>query len=319
VTRAALVVALCLAASQAVRAQDGALARQPVSLAESSAQAQEAPQAPGPWGRFWSQVQLRQNTNVKKDIAKPAFISVTAPKEGADVLQIGAGVLAPVSSGTFFDLDALIDYQRDNTNQKEQDAFKAGATGEWRLAEMSTASNRRNTGVVTFRGNFKNDAIKTSKGWQAALGYTHLFNGQRRFPHPNLPYRFGGREGWLEVVYFPLLGLEIDRTVVARDSGDEGITVRPVGQLTTALYPAPLRLQQRIETIFSYAYRADVKDTTNASDDSHPFFTGELNLYLVKEARGEAGFGISYSRGDDPDQALAPADAWQFSFKVRLR
>jgi hypothetical protein len=256
---------------------------------------------------------------VKRDIAKPAFFSITNPKDGKRILQIGAGVLAPVVSGTFFDLDALLDYQRDSTTDKEQDSFKAGATGEWRFSEMSLATNRHDTAILTLRGDFRNDVIKTTKGWQVAAAYTHLFEGQKGFPRPNLPFRFGGSNGWLEMVYSPLFGLEVERTVVANDVAAEGVVVRPIGQLSTALYPAPLKIRQHVEVILSYTYREDIKDTTNAVDDSHPFFAFELNLSLLKTDRGDAGFGISYARGDDPDEGLDPTNAWKFGFKVRLK
>jgi hypothetical protein len=50
------------------------------------------------WATFWKHLQIRQNTNVKKDIAKPAFVTLTIPDEGDRTYQIGFGALASVLS-----------------------------------------------------------------------------------------------------------------------------------------------------------------------------------------------------------------------------
>jgi hypothetical protein len=267
------------------------------------------------WSKIWEKTQVRQNTDVKKDIAKPAFVTFTVPKASANTYQIGLGVLSPLVSKTLFKVDALVDYQRNNAIDEGQNTFKAGATGEWQLRAME-ANGRRNSGLVSFRGNFKNDALKTSKGWQAAVGYTHLFEGSRAFPHPNEVFPFGNA---LDLVYFPYVGLEFDRIAQAQDPLAEGSVTRAVGQFSLALYPAPITLRRRLEFIAGYTYQADLKDSTNETDNRHPLLTFESNIFPFKSDRGDVGFGASYTQGEDPDAGYKHQQYWQFSIRVRLK
>jgi hypothetical protein len=151
------------------------------------------------WTRIWENTQLRQNTNVKRDIAKPAFVTFTLPKDGPNTYQIGLGVLAPVVSTTLFEVDTLLDYQRNNAVDAAQNVLKAGTAGEWQWRAMGT-HEAHNSGLLAFRGDFKDDARKKSKGWQTAIGYTHVFEGPRVFPHPDDVFPLGNA---LDLVYFP--------------------------------------------------------------------------------------------------------------------
>ena len=303
----------------------GASADEPESTATQAA----ASTSSDVWATFWKHLQIRQNTNVKKDIAKPAFVTLTIPDEGDRTYQIGFGALASVLSTSRVDLDALVDYQRNSAAASLQDVFKGGATGEWRLWSTS-ASGHHQTAILTYRGNYKNDNVKDSETWQGAIGYTHLFigaaqqrplpgEGLRPFIFPNLPRPFGSA---LEVTYFPLLEFEFDRVFKAKTPEDEGQVTRALGQLSVQLLPAPRRfneLKQQLEFLMSYAYRHDLRDTTNETDDRHPLFTFDANYYPVKGDRGDFGFGISYLNGEDPDEGFERQAYWQFSLKMRLK
>jgi hypothetical protein len=179
-----------------------------------------------------------------------------------------------------------------------------------------------------YRGNYKNDNVKNSETWQGAIGYTPVHwcgaaaAASRRWSASvhlsNLPRPFGSA---LEVTYFPLLEFEFDRVFKAKTPEDEGQVTRALGQLSVQLLPAPRRfneLKQQLEFL-SYAYRHDLRDTTNATDDQHPLFTFDANYYPVKGARGDFGFGISYLNGEDPDEGFEQQAYWQFSLKMRLK
>ncbi len=279
------------------------------------------PSAPNLWESLTRRIELRQNTNVKKDIAQPAFITFTKPDDGPGTYQIGAGILAGIVPGTGFDLDGLLDYQRNTAVDKEQDVFKTGVTGYWRPLDVVAQGN---SPLISFRTNFKNDGVKGNRGWQYAAGYTHLFAGRHTVPVPNQPFRFGSPSGnrvaGLELIYFPYAGLEVDSVLNAPTDAAKGTATRAVLQLNVALYPAPLKDKSPVELLAGYTYRADLKDTTNQTDDSHPLFTFEANYFPIQNPkRGEIGFGISYTNGEDPDEGFERQAYWQFTLKFRLK
>lgn len=278
----------------------------------AAAQGSSPQAAPSP---FWQQLQIRQNTNTRRDIAKPAFVMFTIPEDAAATYQIGVGLLAPVVSTTLVDVDVLADYQRNNAVDKAQHVFRTGVTGEWQAWEMA-ADLKHHAPLFSFRGDFKNDAGKSSRDWQAAIGYTHLFQGQRRFAHPNLPYRFGTS---LELLYVPLVSLELEQTVRARNHLEEGLTARLLEQVSFEFFPAPTRLEQRLEFLVTLAHRSDLRTPGNATDDSHPLFTFEANAFPIQAKRTQLGFGVTYVNGEDPDEGFEQQQYWQFSVKFRVK
>jgi len=271
--------------------------------------------------RLVTTAEIRQNTNVKKDIAKAAFVTFTNPDEGPTTYQVGIGVLSSIWSHAGSDIDALVDYQRNTATDDEQDSFKAGGTGYWRAMDLVAAGH---SPIINGRSNFRNDGVKTTKAWQNAIGYTHLFSGAHKFPVPNayipIGKGSGNRTAVLDVIYFPYVGLEFDSVLAAPTKEEEGTATRGVFQINSGFYPAPRNDRRPLEILVGYTYRNDFKDTTNQTDDSHPLFTFEANYFpFESEKLGEIGFGISYTNGEDPDEGFEHQAYWQFTLKFRLK
>jgi hypothetical protein len=261
-------------------------------------------------------LEVRQNTSVKKDVAKPAFVTVTNPVDGPATYQIGLGVLADAYSGTLFDIDALFNYQRNTAIDTTQDLLEGGATADWQWRAMN-GKTVRSSPLLAFKAEFSRDAVAKTRGFQAAVGYTHLFAGKSGMPRPNAPFRVGDA---FEILYVPLVGLELDRVLDADTTEAEGMRTRALAQVSTALYPAPRRWRMKVEVLASYAWRKDIKDTTNETDDEHPLFTFEANWFPVKNDKvGDVGFGVSYVRGENPDEGFTHQRYWQLGLKFRLK
>ena len=268
----------------------------------------------------FSRVQLRQNVSVKKDVAKPAFITATFPEEGGATHEIGIGILAdltPKSVSTLLMVDALVDYQRNTVIDKPQDMLKVGASGEWQLNAIDpTAPGARfDSGLISFRANFANDRIKDKRGVQEAIYYTHVFVGRHQFPLPNDPFRFCE---CLEMEYSPTIGVEVDHVLDASDVSSEISTARLMTQANVAFYPAPVTADLRVELLVGAAWRYDMH---NGGDTSkrHPLFTFGGNYYPLKTKRAQLGFGVSFVRGDDPDEGFEHQQYWQVGLKARLK
>jgi hypothetical protein len=311
--RAAVIAIVLVAVATTAAAQDHC-----ASCAAPSAQAQPKPSL---WEAMTRRTEIRQNTNVKEDIAQAAFVTFTNPDEGPTTYQIGVGVLSSLWSGAGKDLDLLVDYQRNTVTDDEQDAFKAGLTGYWRTQNVVSKGH---SPLISARTNFANDGVESTRGWQTAAGYTHVFSGKQAFPVPNAYFSMGGgsssRTAVLDLIYFPYVGLELDNVLRAPTKEAKGYVTRGVFQINAAFYPAPLKTRRPVEILVGYAYREDLKDTTNETDDSHPLFTFEINCFPIQvEKKGEIGFGVSYKNGEDPDEGFARQSFWLFTLKFRLK
>ena len=149
--------------------------------------------------------------------------------------------------------------------------------------------------LVTGRTNYKNDGVKHTRGWQNALGYTHLFTGAHKVPVPNAIFPIGkgsgNRTAVLDLIYFPYVGLEFDTVLRAPTEEEKGTATRGVFQVNMAFYPAPLKTRRPVEILVGFTLREDFKDTTNQTDDRHPLFTFEANYFPIQGKGGEIGFG----------------------------
>jgi hypothetical protein len=291
------------------------------TASHAAAQGAAAAAAPNnPWETLTKRVELRQNTNIKKDVAKPAFFTLTNPDDGLASHQIGVGVLTSLIARSGFDIDALVDYQRNTLTDKEQDSLKLGGTGYWRTQDLIATGH---SPLISFRSNYRNDGVKDTRGWQNAFGYTHLFAGATAFPLPNLPFHFGAGSGnrtaALELLYVPYAGVEFDTVQSAATEEAEGTATRGVLQVNLALYPAPQKTRNPFEILLGYAYRGDLQDGTNETDDSHPLFTFETNYFPVQNKSGEIGFGVTYTNGENPDEGLQQQAFWQVMLKFRIK
>ena len=267
----------------------------------------------GFWIGLLERTEIRQNTNVKKDIDQPAFLTFTRPDGGPTSTQIGLGALVTLVAKKGLSVEALVDFQKNNAISKEQDARKIGASGFWRIA----TNNPRHNPVVNFRSNYKNDRIKGTETWQNAFGGTVVFTGKWPFPVPNHLFPVGNA---FDVVYFPNIGLELDNVFEATDPAAQGFIGRVVGTVSLGVYPAPRALRNRVELLASYAYRRDFTDSTNEADDQHSLFSAQINWLILKsENYGEFGVGLSYVDGENPDEGFTKQRYVLLALKFRLK
>src|SRR5262245_14798308 len=159
------------------------------------------------WETLTKRLEVRQNTNVKKDIAQPAFVTFTNPAEGPTTYLVGIGILSSLWSRAGSDVDALVDYQRNTATDDEQGSLKVGLTGYWRARDVVAKGH---SPLIAARTNYKNNGVKNTRGWQNAIGYTHLFSGVHPFPVPNHFFPIGkgsgNRTAVLDLIYFPYVG-----------------------------------------------------------------------------------------------------------------
>jgi hypothetical protein len=274
-----------------------------------------------------SPVQIRQNVNVKKDVAKPSFLLVTLPQDKPAIYQMALGLLADMPTGKrspLLSISGLLDYQRNSAVAAQQDVIKAGLSSEWQWVEVDPSGSagpgsRWHSSVLSSRVNFKSDRIKDTRGIQEALYYTHFFVGknERRVPLPNRIWSAGHV---LELEYSPTAGIELEHVLAAPKNGETGTIVRMMAQTNVGVYPAGEQLDYRVEFLIGGGYRYDAKRIDTGAMRSHPLFTFEANYMLTgQRSRAQVGFGATYVHGEDPDEGLQHQQYWQLALKLRVK
>jgi hypothetical protein len=270
------------------------------------------------------QINIRQNTRTRTEVAAPAFITWSNPDNGPTVAQAGIAVLLECDVRDGLVVAPYVEYLRNDIASQPQDVFRAGGQFEWILRPEQGPSvnvgaiggSRHHSGVVVGNVDFKRDAVKGTKSVVSSARYTHFFNGDNPW-RPHRATRFAG--GALELLYGPYLGFEAENILQSDVASREGSVGRVVAEIRTMLYPAPSRLQGKVEFILAIAYRRDLWDSTDASDATHPFGTAEANVFPIRTDKAAVGFGVTFKNGDNPDEGFASQRLWQFSVKIRLQ
>lgn len=263
----------------------------------------------------WDRFVIRQNLDSKKEVAKPAFVELTVPKDKDPVYAVGIGVTYAAVARSLVTFGPSLEYVRNTTVDKEVNSTKLGAELEWQVRPTGRRVNRTQSPIVMARGGYKRDDVKDTAGATAAVSYTHLFIGPGPAFRPNIA--FGPAQ--FTAIYSPLIGVEYEDNISAATAADEGLVARLVGQIDVALYPGSLYLDNRFEIVMSYAYREDVIDDTAAADDSHPFGSVSVNYYFVREKKRAVGLGVTYANGEDPSKGFSPQNFWQIGLRFQIK
>ncbi|MBX7183613.1 MAG: hypothetical protein K1Y01_00565 [Vicinamibacteria bacterium] len=270
---------------------------------------------------------IRQNLDSKKDVAKPGFFEIKAPKGERAIYGIGLGVSFDLGTNceggednSFTTISPAFEVLLNTSVKEETRSYKAGFEFESILGHAAVAKAResRTTAgslVLLGRANFKEDRVKNTKSLQLAAYLTHFSIGKGLKGRPNYELGTDGFR-WL---YSPQIGFEVDHVYAAEKPGDEGEVIRAVAQIDLWMYPAAAKLEQRLVINGTYAFRQDVEDSTAATDDSHSTFTGGITYSFIKTDNREAGIGVTHIRGEDPSKSFARQNLWQIGLKIQFK
>jgi hypothetical protein len=281
--------------------------------------AYESPLAQAQSPSFWDRISIQQTFD-SKTVAQPATFSLTFPAGGVNSYSVAAGIKAdvmPQSVSAFLEGGPFVEYAKNTEIKNEQDSLKAGLTADWTTADLSKA-----TSALLLQGtvNYARQPLKTSDDLQASLSATIQPRGRGDAPGslwlPNIRRTLGH----LYASYSPYVGVEYDRVVSAKNAAQEGSVVRLVGRVQLAMHPAVSGWAGRLELLTDYEYRYDTRNTTSATDRSHPLFQTSLTIYLLKDDDGKraVGVGVSDVNGADPAKGLEKQEFTQISLKARL-
>lgn len=263
---------------------------------------------------FWQRIHVRHNLNSTKEVAQPAFLQGTAPREGRTTGAAGIGVRYDLVQHGSLTVGPFGEFLWNTMTDKEQDALRLGLDAEWQVWELGP-DGRDYTAVVLGQLNTKRDAVAHTKAVQLTGSLTPVFTN-RRWPAPNTTWGIGRIA---EVSWSPAIGFVVDHIRAAAADSLEGTIVRATAQADVIVYPAATELRRRIEIAGRAAYQGDVFDPTRERDNRHPYLKASLNLYLFNEPDRAAGFGFSYVNGEDPTKGFAEQRFWQFGIVFRVK
>ncbi len=260
---------------------------------------------------------VRQNTNLQKDVAKPAFVAAKFQNGEKPLYTVGVGVtcnLIDTTQTTFGPLaEALLNT---SPNKDAAKSFKLGFSLERQLLATEPGGHRASP-ILLMEGTFKNDRVKRARSLELSAEFTSVFLGKGSPLRPNIYFKTASLKGY----YSPQAGLEYERIYSAEKKEDEGEIVRAVGMVDLNLYPAYQKLDERLVIAVSYAFRQDLSDTTADADDSHPLLTISGTYYFYKSAnkKKHIGVGATYMHGEDPSEGFAKQRFLEIGLRAQFK
>ncbi len=86
-------------------------------------------------------------------------------------------------------------------------------------------------------------------------------------------------------------------------------------RLFSELYPIPSLTGDYLQITVDYTYRVKLKDNQYTSKNLEWLSLG-INIY--PDGQGKLGFGLEYSKGDDPNNNFVDTDKLTFGLKIKL-
>lgn len=248
---------------------------------------------------------LRQSVVDKNVVEKPAQIQILFPRNAPTSYAVDAGLTVNVISSNSslvsrLQLGPSFELHRNNQTDKPQATFVGGATALYFLG------NHVNQGTLAY----KTDKIKHTSTWQASGKYTPLV--------PRLADGLIRGPDWLKFVWQPTVGLEYDNIVKTQQSRPTGTTYRGYASVDTGVYPAAVKLDEKLIWATSYSYWKDLSESSALDDahDRHQLLKSSLTMYI--DSMKHVGVGFDYVRGEDPSKGLASQTYGLLSLKIKF-
>jgi hypothetical protein len=266
---------------------------------------------------------LRQSVFDKTELQQPAAFQWVKPSGGGSSYAIDAGltwnVMNYLERTTNFDelvshvmLGPSVEYHRNTQIKSLQDTFEAGLTalyvgGGYRYDEVGY--------YLQATGQYKDDRINTGKGAQVLLSGAPICQALAMGGVANAAK---WDPGWLQWTWQPIVGLQYasaDNVFKTNQSGEVG---RLKGNVALGVYPWGKMLDQQIE--------GDVRETYWYDEAQEGAYDGHGRGQNLFEATGtfwfdvaqNAGLGIDYMRGENPEQGFSRQETVTLSLKAKF-
>lgn len=272
--------------------------------------------------KFIRRFEIRQDLDVEKSIAKPAFFTWTiAGDKKSEVIGIGLSYLALNKNNHYAQI--FFDVQKNTLVEKKQNVFKYGLMFKQSIEFGKDGANGL---VFKFMLNGKHDYVSLYNALQFSTYIT--FCALQRNPSkirwlPNYPIRIksNGRE-YFSILWMPFLGIEYENILQSSDPAKaKGFVWRGVWQFEGRVYPFPRKLgkanRMPLELFISYTGRKDIK-TSNSEKFFHSLLKTGANFYFLKSQAISSGIGFTYCNGDDPINGFLKQKYTEISLKLKL-
>jgi hypothetical protein len=280
-------------------------------------------QAPAPTPGSTSFYDWFKNANIsirksfdgsKKDEEKPAnFFWGHDFHEKFDFTTIDAGLkisqielLKHTNSALLF--FPKLEWHKDGSNKdKKKSSFATGINAEFFPVRARTNGLPGGLKLAPFiLGSFdyQNDYIKKLRTIKPK-GFLSFFSNATGLPGSSI------RSGGLFFRYYPYTGFEYFQSTDSTSKRASYWTSR----LFFELYPIAAGKGDFVQITFDYSYRVKVKDNLYQKGNVNWLSVG-LNIY--PDGKGKIGFGLDYSRGDDPANSFAETDKISFGLKLKF-
>lgn len=237
---------------------------------------------------------------------------------GSKAVDVVSGGLKYQVSQTLTEWGPFLEWQRNTDGRAAQDLVRGGVNGDWQWHDIGPGG-RSWSPLMLGQLAAKRDRLKGVSGGQLSIGVSAVLRGHGKDP----------RYGWLLGVlsetrflawrYRPQVAAELDA-----HRGGQSVSRVVIG-VQSQCYPLPrptgfdYDLQLTADALMRYGSR----DEGSRVRRNHGKVDVGLNYFFVRQQREDepnraAGIGLTYSRGDDPSNALDFREVRAIALKLQF-
>jgi hypothetical protein len=264
---------------------------------------------------------VQQVVKDKNSVDKPAFLSLTYPRDGPPQKEASVGVVLDLVSTETMKTGPAVELQEKTHSDKPQSLLTAGWEGSW-TAHLGPQVEVPAAGVFVSRFalrtemelKYKKDGVAKTKGLAGAVRWTVTSPASLWRWGPYLIFRLVGP---FRFKWEPRIGFEYDDVIAAKVNEPEGATVRTYSELGLYLYPFGRSIGDRLVFSATLAHRRDLSTPAAVAADNHYFRTYSGLVYI--DAGRRFAIGADRVSGQDPAAGFREQRFNRVSFKLRLK
>lgn len=259
-------------------------------------------------GDLFESLQIRQDIDVKDQIAKPALLQLQLPTRSDEeaTLLAKVGVLTTLCSTAHWTVDLAAAYFRNTEDASAQDSRRLGLVLGW------IPSSGRITPVLNGEGMVKQNRIKRTSSVVGSVDLTATGDAGGWVPNTYVSLRGTS----ITLVWAPYVGIEYEREF-ASDSSEKQF-LRPLVRADVELLLGR-RTEPVCQVTVETAVRRDVKDEFLAARRTYGYVSAGVTYNFARSKRVLGGIGATYVRGSDPTQDLARGSFVEIGLRVRIK
>lgn len=273
--------------------------------------------------KFIERFTVRKSFQSKADLAAPAHITFSQPKEKSASWMVDAALGYSLLNhhNTLMSVMPFVEYHRNTLIDKAQNHWQVGISSEWQINNLSQKSW---SPVFVYALRYSSNQIQQHRAFQGNVYVTPIFKKKDMNPKyfwiPNHVVGLGNR---FRFVYTPYLGFESENRINTESYFSYGNIYRAYARISSDLsfFPTNNSLKGKFDLNLDWQYRYNIHESAqDISVQAHQYFTTSFNytFFTSADARKIVKIGFDYTTGEDPTKGFEKQSFYAILLKVKL-